>query len=53
MQKINSLKEEGVRLTDHIAITAKEKAERKAQLIANLHSQKPTESTSKPKNTNV
>lgn len=55
-QKINSLKEEGVSLTDHIAITAQKKAEQKAERMANLrstNSNKPTNSTSTLKDTSL
>lgn len=55
-QKINSLKEEGVSLTDHIAITAQKKAEQKAERMANLrsaNSTKPTNSTAAQRNSNI
>ncbi|MBV5349764.1 hypothetical protein JZU71_00950, partial [bacterium] len=53
MQKIISLKEEGISLTDHIAITAKERAEKKAQLMSNLRSTNSTESSRTPNNANI
>lgn len=45
--KITSLKNQGVSLTDHLAILAKEKAEKKAQLMSNLRSTKSTNPTKK------
>lgn len=44
MEKINSLKDQGVSLTDHIANTVQQKAEQKAERMANLRSNstKPT-----------
>ena len=33
MKKIDSLRDEGISLTDHIAIAANKRAERKAQLL--------------------
>jgi len=56
LQKILLLKEEGIRLTDHIAFTAKDRAEKKAPLMSNLNLLKPTESTkptSKTKDINL
>jgi len=54
--KINLLKEKGVSLTDHIAITAQKKAEQKAERMAILrstNSTKPTKYIGKPKNVNI
>jgi len=40
LQKIDSLKEQGISLTDHIAVAAQQRAERRAQLMSNLRSTK-------------
>jgi len=59
MQKITSLKDQGVSLTDHISIGAQKKADQKAERIANLRSvnstkpTKPTKPTGTPKNTSI
>ena len=53
LSKIDSLKEKGVTLKDHIAIAAKEKAEKRALLMSNLRSTKSTKSTDKPNDTSL
>lgn len=49
IQKIDSLKKQKVSLTDHIAIAAKIKAEKKAQLMTKVRSAKPGKSSGKSK----
>lgn len=53
LNKVKSLKEQGVRLTDHIAIIAKGKAEKKAQLMSTLRSTKPTNPTQESSITSI
>ena len=48
-EKIDSLKKQKVSLTDHIAIAAKLKAEKKAQLMTKARSAKPGKSSGKSK----
>jgi len=47
-QKIESLKEQGVSLTDHIAIANIQKAKKRAQLVANMRKPKAAENQSPP-----
>lgn len=49
IQKIDSLKKQKVSLTDHIAIAAQIKAEKKAQLMTKARSAKPGKSSGKSK----
>ena len=46
-QKIKSLKEQDVSLTDHIAIANIQKAERKAELVAKMQSAKTAKGSTK------
>lgn len=48
-QKIQTLKDKGVSLTDHIAIAANLKAEKRAQLVANMRTSKTAKAENKPK----
>lgn len=45
LNKIKTLHAEGINLTDHIAIANQQKAEKRAQLIANMKTSKSTKST--------
>jgi len=47
-QKIESLKEQGVSLTDHIAIANIQKAKKRAQLVENMRKPKAAENQSPP-----
>jgi len=53
LKKMTSLKEQGVSLTDHLAIIAKEKTEKRAQLMSNLRSTKTTKPTEKSGSTTI
>ena len=53
LQKIASLKEQEISLTDHIAIGAQKKAEQKAKRMANLRSANSTKPTNTSKNMSV
>ncbi len=50
-QKIQALKDKGVSLTDHIAIAANLKAEKRAQLVENMRTAKTAKAAGKPKET--
>jgi len=47
-KKIESLKEQGISLTDHIAIANIQKAKKRAQLVANMRKPKAPENQSQP-----
>lgn len=49
LQKITSLKEQGISLTDHIAIASQKKAERRAELMANMLASKKAKAASTKK----
>ena len=53
LDKIQKFKEDGVNLTDHIAIANKQKVEKKALLMENLRAAKTKKPESESKDTSV
>lgn len=49
LQKIKTLKDKGISLTDHIAIAAQQKAEKRAQLVENMRNAKTAKAAEKSK----
>jgi hypothetical protein len=49
LHKIRTLKDKGISLTDHIAIAAQQKADKRAQLVENMRNAKTAKAAEKSK----